>query len=118
MGTPLQARDVARRGLAKAVERVEAAWLLADPTGPRSTVASLAALAQQAHDDAAGAGLNGRPVGWHLLRLGIYAHEFNQDAQLEQARARLSMEQRWKPPLAMNRQRRRRETVQMPLRYG
>jgi integrase len=89
-GTPLQARNASRRGLAKAVE-------------------------------AAGLKDDARPIGWHLLRhgfgslllaqgenvvfvsgqlghkdpritLGIYSHEFNQDAQLEQARTRLDAE--------------------------
>jgi integrase len=87
-GTPLQVRNVSRRGLDKAIED---------------------------------AGLEGRRIGWHLLRhgfgsmllaqgenvvfvsgqlghadpkitLGIYAHEFNQEAQLEQARTRLDAE--------------------------
>jgi integrase len=86
-GTPLQARNASRRGLAKAVE-------------------------------AAGLNDGTRPIGWHLLRhgfgsmllaqgenvvfvsgqpghnvtLGVYAHEFNQADQLEQARARLAGE--------------------------
>jgi len=89
-GTPLQARNASRRGLAKAVE-------------------------------AAGLKDDTRPIGWHLLRhgfgsmllaqgenvvfvsgqlghkdpnvtLGVYAHEFNQADQLEQARARLDAE--------------------------
>jgi integrase len=88
MGTPLQVRNVSRRGLDKAIED---------------------------------AGLAGHRIGWHLLRhgfgsmllaqgenvvfvsgqlghadpkitLGIYAHEFNQEAQLEQARRRLDAE--------------------------
>ena len=87
-GTPMQARNVARRGLAKAV------------------------------DDAGLKPAGKRRIGWHQLRhgfgsmllaqgenvvfvsgqlghkdpritLGIYAHEFNQDEQLEQARAPL-----------------------------